>query len=318
MFHSFEGTLRPTAPFDFSQSLAFLSDFSPTMGEQQLKTNDLIKAVEIKGRTVAFEVRGLSTVENPGLKFMAHSESEFTDEVRKRVTDRITFFLSLDDDLKGFYDIAKKDERFEPVIKRFYGHKQVKFLTPFETACWAVLGQRIPMTVAHKMKERIVQGVGGRIIVKGIEYRSFPEATVLAAVGTERMLEMVPNGRKAEYLTAVAKAFSQVDEQWLRTAPFDEVHEWLTNIKGIGDWSANFIMIRGLGRMEELLSIGPEIAADAAKLYRGKDGPLTDEEVCAIAEKYGRWKGYWAYYLRIYGEFTYVFEKGKKQLRSTE
>ncbi len=41
---------------------------------------------------------------------------------------------------------------------------------------------------------------------------------------------------------------------------------------------------------------------------------ITNEEVCQIAEKYGKWKGYWAYYLRIYAEFAYVFDKGKAHL----
>jgi len=36
--------------------------------------------------------------------------------------------------------------------------------------------------------------------------------------------------------------------------------------------------------------------------------------VCKVAEKYGKWMGYWAYYLRIYAEFVYVFEEGKKHM----
>src|SRR5271157_806510 len=81
----------------------------------------------------------------------------------------------LQDNLKEFYEIAKKDGCIQPAIKQFYGHKQVKFLTPFEIACWAVLNQRIPMSVARKMKENIVKKVGGQIKVKGLNYFSFPE-----------------------------------------------------------------------------------------------------------------------------------------------
>ena len=216
----------------------------------------------------------------------------------------------LQDNLKEFYEIAKKDGCIQPAIKQFYGHKQVKFLTPFEIACWAVLNQRIPMSVAHKMKENIVNKVGGQIKVKGVEYHSFPEPFNLIAASAE-LPEMVPNKRKAEYLSSVAEAFSLVDEQRLRVAPYDEVYDWLTDIKGIGDWSANFVLIRGLGRMEELSNVEPRLAFDVAKIYTGKDEQMENEDVCKIAEKYGKWKGYWAYYIRIYAEFAYVFEKGK-------
>ena len=67
--------------------------------------------------------------------------------------------------------------------------------------------------------------------------------------------------------------------------------------------------------MEELSNIEPQLALDVARVYGQKNDSLTNEEVCQIAEKYGKWKGYWAYYLRIYSEFAYVFDKGKAHLR---
>ncbi len=306
----FEGTLKPVRPFDFSKSLEFLSYFGPTRNEQEVKIGTFTKAVQVKGKTVAFEVVNKGTIENPKLDFTAFSEVKFTEGIKELVVDRISFFLSLQDNLGEFYEIAQKDECLQPAIKKFYGHKQVKFLTPFEIACWAILAQRIPMVVARKMKENIVSKVGGHIKVKGVEYCSFPEPTNLAAVSAELPM-LVSNKRKAEYLSAAADAFSKVDEQWLRAAPYDGVHDWLTGIKGIGDWSANFIMIRGLGRMEELSNIEPQLALDVARIYAGKDEQMNNEQLCQIAEKYGKWKGYWAYYLRIYSEFAYIFDKGK-------
>jgi DNA-3-methyladenine glycosylase II len=278
--------------------------------EQEVTGNAFTKAVQAKDKTVAFSVADKGTIENPKLEFTAYSEAEFTNEVKELVADRISFFLSLQDNLKEFYEIAQKDKCIQPAIKKFYGHKQVKFLTPFEIACWAILAQRIPVAVARKMKKNIVKKLGGQIKVKGVDYFSFPEPSNVAAVSSA-LPQLVPNKRKAEYLSGVADAFSKVDEQWLRVAPYDEVYDWLTDIKGIGDWSANFIMIRGLGRMEELSNIEPQLALDVARIYAGKDEQMNDADVCQIAEKYGNWKGYWAYYLRIYSEFAYVFDKGK-------
>ena len=315
--YTFEGTLKPLAPFDFSKSLWFLSGFSPMQNEQEIESGNFTKAVQIKGQTIAFEVTDRGSVENPKLDYTAYSKAEFADEIQELVVDRISFFLSLQDNLKEFYEIAQKDECVQPAIKQFYGHKQVKFLTPFEIACWAILAQRIPMNVARKMKENIIRKLGSLIKVKDVEYHSFPEPSSLLAASTD-LPWLVPNKRKADYLSAVTRAFSNVEEKWLRTAPYDEVHNWLTDIKGIGDWSANFVMIRGLGRMEELSNIEPQLALDVAKIYAGKNKPINNEEVCQIAQKYGKWKGYWAYYLRIYSEFAYVFDKGKVLLNEED
>ncbi len=270
--------MKPVAPFNFSKSLEFLSDFSPMKDEQVVKTGILTKAVQVKGKTIAFKVADKGTIEKPMLEFTAYSESKFADETQKLIVDRISFFLSLQDNLKEFYEIAQKDERIQPAIKQFYGHKQVKFLTPFEIACWAILAQRIPMKIAHRMKDNIMKRLGSQIKVEGVDYHSFPEPSNLLAASTE-LPKLVPNKRKEEYLLAVAEAFSKVDEQWLRTAPYDEVHDWLMDIKGIGDWSANFVMIRGLGRMEKPSNIEPQLALDVGRIYDGKEEIIFNEEV---------------------------------------
>ena len=135
--YSLEGTLKPLAPFDFSKSLWFLSGFSPMQNEQKIESENFTKAIQMKGETIAFEVIDKGIVENPKLEYTAYSKSEFTDHDQALVADRISFFLSLQDNLKEFYEIAQKDECIQPAIKQFYGHKQVKFLTPFEIAFMA-------------------------------------------------------------------------------------------------------------------------------------------------------------------------------------
>ena len=56
------------------------------------------------------------------------------------IANRLRFFLSLNDDLQPFYRIGLADPPFASVIECLYGLHQPKFLTPFELACWAILG----------------------------------------------------------------------------------------------------------------------------------------------------------------------------------
>ena len=97
-------------------------------------------------------------------------------------------------------------------------------------------------------------------------------------------------------MIGVAKAFSETDERFLRTAKYEEVEEWLRGIKGIGEWSSRLILLRGLGRMEKL-AVENKLLKAASIVY-GHGKPLSQNTFDQIAEKYGPWKGYWAYYLR--------------------
>lgn len=292
--------LRPAPPFDFSLSLAFLGAFAPTAGEQALAGRALAKAVRIAGRTVAFEARDVGTVEAPELAVALRADAPLPSDVEAAALDRVRFFLSLDDDLRPFYALADGDPPFRALRDRRYGHHQVKFLTPFENACWAVLTQRTPAAAARAAKRRLSERFGGAVDAFGGTLLAFPAPGDLAGADAADLGALVGNARKGEALAGLADAFSRVDEAWLRSAPHDDVRAWLLGLRGIGPWSATFVMLRGLGRMERAVPEDPEsvfareLLGAAARVY----GLLDHAALREKAERYGPWQGYWAHYLR--------------------
>lgn len=289
------GKLFPTKPYDFFKSLNFTNMFAPTEEEQTIFNFKLTKSLYLEEQTIAFRLESKGTVENPVLAYTLYSYDKIGQKIKSELLDRINFFLSLDDDLKPFYDRVKDDNSFKPVLNKLYGLHQVKFLTPFEAAAWAVLGQRISMKVAHQMKERLTRAVGDNITVDGVDYRTFPSPDQIIKLGNEKLFSILRNKRKSEYLMTVSESFKDVDENFLRNAPVADVKEWLLKIRGIGEWSAHLELIRGLGRMDELSS-NDRMLMNCARKYYGSQ--TTEQELKLIAEKYENFKGYWAYYLR--------------------
>jgi len=75
------------------------------------------------------------------------------------------------------------------------------------------------------------------------------------------------------------------------------VRDQLLGLPGIGPWSATFVLIRGLGRMEHAPP-DKELLRAATRVY----GHTGDEhELARLAAPYGPWQGYWAHYLRAGG-----------------
>jgi DNA-3-methyladenine glycosylase II len=292
------GTLTPTPPFDFDKSLQFLGIFGPTKNEQTVSTQSLTKAISFNGQTVVFQLTSIGTTENPSLEYTLFSADPFSKATKNAVVERITFFLSLKDDLAPFYRIGREDADFTPIIEHLHGYHQVKFLTPFETACWAVLTQRNPMKIAQKTKQALVERYGNSFEVNESVYWAFPELFQIAVVDESELLKVIRNDRRTEYLIAIARAFSEVDEEFLKSAPDEEVEMWLRNIKGIGEWSATFIMVRGLGRMERVPLTETRLIKAASKVY-GRGEELSRNDLKRLTDKYGPWQGYWAHYIRV-------------------
>lgn len=289
------GTLHPTAPFDFNKSLYFLRIFTPAKNEQVLSGNALLKAISINGQAVIVRINSIGSVTQPELEYRLISEQPISEDVKFAALDRASFFLSLYDNLRPFYDICSKDSHFTPVLRKLYGYHQIKFATPFENACWVILSQRTSFARARQMKEDLIQEFGSSIIVHGTEFRAFPEPPLLSSVQEKEIAGLLENPQKAKQLVSIARAFEEVEEEFLRHGSYETVKNWLQSLEGLDAWGAAFVLLRGLGRMEEKPIIDKRLINAASKFYGSNSGA----NISLIAGPYGRWQGYWSHYLRV-------------------
>lgn len=278
--------LPATAPFDFAASLRFLRCFPATAGEQEAAENTLTKALRAGGQTMVAHL----APDGAGLRCDLRADEPLTGAAVDAAIDRLTFYLSLADDLTPFYALGRADAGFAPVIERMYGYHQVKFPSPLENLVWAILCQRVPMPVAAKAKESLVTHVGNRIG----DHLAFPDLEQLLQLSTGELAGLLGNTTKAERIHGALARWATVDEAFLRSGPYDQVKEFLLGLPGIGAWSASFILIRGLGRMAES-PLDRELLRAAAKVY-GR--AVSERELRALADRYGPWQGYWSHYLR--------------------
>jgi len=263
------------------------------VGQQNIDDGVLRCALRAGGALVGARI----TAEGDGLRYELESASPLSDDALAAATDRLSFHLGLDDDLAQFYALAADDAPFQGVITTLHGYHQVLFPSPLELMCWAILAQRVPMAGARKMKQAIVTAAGNRAMVDGIELWAFPDLQQLLTLTLDDLVGLLGNRRKAGYLHGAFRQWEEIDEGFLRRGDHILVRERLLAIPGIGPWSATFLMVRGLGRSEEI-SADRESKLAAARVY-GRT--VTDVEYRELAGHYGRWQGYWAHYLRAAG-----------------
>ena len=296
--HLYTGHLTPTAPFDFAQTLEALKTFSPLQDECHISDQTLSITINVGEQAIVVRMESQGTIETPDLAYTLYSTQPLQNDSMRNALDRISFWLSLDDDLTSMYAIAQDDTRFAPLVHELYGYHQVKFVTPFQSACWAALAQRNLRSTTIRMKHALLETYGRSLEVEGITYRAFPDTVQLEDITESELLLVLKNARKAEYIQGVIRAFNQFDEQWARTASYEEVADWLHNIRGFGAWSVSFILLRGLGRYDEIPFNEKGTMEAASRLY-GNGIDLTRREVARFGAPYGDAQGYWAHYLRI-------------------
>jgi DNA-3-methyladenine glycosylase II len=207
--YSARGTLRPVAPFAFERSVDFLGVFGPGQSSHRVTTGAVTRAVVVDGEVAVVRLESAGTTARPRLRYMLWAGAPISPVLQRRAGARLGFWLSLDDDLRSFYRIAGRDRHFAPVVKALRGYHQVKFATPFESACWAVLAQRNRMTIARGMRDRLVERFGPALEVNGVTYRAFPELTHVVRVPDDDLLAVLGQQRRARYLRAAPVAEHQ-------------------------------------------------------------------------------------------------------------
>jgi DNA-3-methyladenine glycosylase II len=286
------GTLEVAAPFNLYRSARFLEMFRPMKGEQEVTERSIEKAIMIHGQTILFKVKQNGIQDNVLIEYELMSPEPMGTSVCENVGERISFFLSLEEDIKPFYEIAQKeDPKFYPVIERFWGFHHVKFPSLLETATWAILSQRAPLEVAKKMKQRLIERFGWSIEVDGKKFWAFPDYSRVKNTSEKELFSIIRNMQRAQYLSSLFATYDKIDEASLMKMDFDEAKKTLMQIRGVGDWSATFILSRGLGRMERLPENLKMIMPEIDRIYGGE---VSIEKINAI---YGKWVGYWMLYL---------------------
>jgi len=186
---------------------------------------------------------------------------------------------------------AAVDPPFRALVAQLHGLHQVRFLTLEEIAVYCVMMQRTPVTVASAYKRRFLARFGLPVMVGDHTLRAFPEMRELVTLDVNAIADAIGHRRKAEQIVSVVRGVAAIGEPLLRTAPYVQARDALLAVPGIGPFSATAILLRGLGRMDEL-PVMSHFADEARVLY----GPRYDE--AAIVRRYGRHIGYWAFYLK--------------------
>jgi DNA-3-methyladenine glycosylase II len=270
-------------PFSFAQTLAFVNRFAPCRDECVLAPDALTAALVIAGKPVAFTLRAHGN----HVELEAPAEGNGID--RELLVRRARDFIGADDDVATFYAAARGDAPMTGLIEQLYGLHHVRFLTLAEIAVYCVMMQRASITMASAMKRRFLARFG--IPVQGSTLRAWPELATLAEQGGQTIGDAIGNRLRGPQIATVVRGVAAIGEARLREAPYAEARDALLAIPGVGPFSAAAVLLRGLGRMDELPAM-PQFETAARALY----GPQYD--AAAIARRYGRQIGYWSYYLK--------------------
>ena len=175
--------------------------------------------------------------------------------VKQQVAATVTRMLGLDRDLSDFYRIARSDDRLLDLADRLRGMKPVRYATIFEAFANAVACQLVSLSAGMHVLNRLADAFGISTDIDGVvaPMRSFPTAATIARSTPDAMRALGLSRQKGEYLIGLAPlALDPRDRDFasIGTLASNDAIARLTKIRGVGRWTAEYVMLRGFGRIE--------------------------------------------------------------------
>lgn len=284
--------IPPPKEFSFELALAFLKR-SPRELLHKVIDDRIEKALRIEGTIIIFSIH--YDKEDLVVEFL---NTKATVAQATEVVKYIREWLDLDTDLKPFYAMCQKDKLLKGLVESFYGYRIVGQPDLFESIVWAVLGQQINLPFAYTLKQKFVEQFGEVLTLKEEFYYLFPTPEVVSKLTADQLLPLQFSRQKAAYTINIAKAFAEgrVSKEKLIGLPLKDAKELLMGIKGIGNWTANYALMKTF-RHADAFPLEDAGIHNAIKNLKKLNRKPTLEEVKKIFKKYKGWEAYATLYL---------------------
>ena len=278
--------------FNFELCLGFLRR-SPREVLHRLDGDVVRKLIRIDDKEILFELRsGDKCLE------VAVLNEAITPTELPLLTRFITEWFDLETDLKPFYILASKDKLLKDLVTKYFGYRIIGQPDLFESLVWAVLGQQINVQFAYTLKQRFVEQFGSKLFFEGTEYYLFPRPETVAVLNDENLLPLQFSRQKSKYTVLIAEAFATnaLSKSALESLPFNEAREKLMKIKGVGNWTANYALMKTF-RYPDAFPLEDVGIHNAIRILKKMDRKPTLDEVRKVFKKYKGWEAYATLYL---------------------
>lgn len=210
------------------------------------------RAVLLDGAPATIEVAETDGAGARGLTGAITMAGEITPATQAAAADVAETVLGLRAELQGFYELADAESRLRRLKDRFLGVHPPRFPTLFEAFANAVANQQLSLEVGIELLNRLTDRYG--VVAPGPDttLKTFPAAESIAGTAVRPLRDLGFSARKAQYLIGLAEsvASGEVDADELDTMDRATATGYLQRLRGIGRWSAEYVLLRGLGRLD--------------------------------------------------------------------
>ncbi len=276
------------------------------------------RVLAVQGKPVIARVAQSGSVTAPRLEVTA-SGVRLPAMAKTAVTTALERLLGLHVDLSPFYRLAAEHSRLHELASRFQGLKPPRFPTIWEGLVNGIACQQLSLTVGILLLNRLT-ALCGLPSGEDAMRHAFPRPEDLAAAAPESVRSLGFNSVKTRELVGLGTevASGRLDLESFADLDNEEAMSRLLELPGVGRWTAEYVLLRGMGRID--VFPGDDVGArnNLARWLRLRK-PL---DYGRVMRAIGKWKPYGGlvyFHLLLDGlERAGIADFGRKPVRAAQ
>ncbi len=169
---------------------------------------------------------------------------------KQQIKELLESALGVRTDLSGFYRMAEKDPRLKLLARRFRGLKPPRFFSIFEGLINGIACQQLSLSLGINLLGRLARRFGPSVTNRHSVSYGFPRPQDLANAKPEEIKKLGFNFQKARAMVEISRAIveGRLDLDVLTCESDDKALRQLMELHGVGLWTAEYTLLRGMGR----------------------------------------------------------------------
>ncbi len=283
---SYQFSLTPVPPFRLELTVWALRR-RPENAIDRWDGETYRRVLPLAGGVVELAVRQTGPAERARIEVCVHGPGARV-VTKPAVTAALERMLGLQIDMTEFYRFASSQRRLDHLAAKFRGMKPPRFPTVFEALVNAIACQQVTLSLGIQLLNKLA----ARYAVSRADGSSqaFPLPADLADRQPEDFRRLGFSRQKGRAMIELARSITseQADLEALAGEGDEAAVAKLQSHRGIGRWSAEYALLRGLGRTH--VFPGDDVGARNRLQYLLKLPQKLD--YAAVARRLRRWRPY--------------------------
>jgi len=292
--------LKPVAPFELKYT-AWALQRRPGNIIDRWDGKVYRRALVYQAKPVEVEVTQKGAADRAVLLVTATAEI-ITPELKSAVIGSLESLLGLRIDLSNFYEFAMGQKKLDELAQRFRGMKPPRFPSLFEALVNAISCQQLSLIVGIKILSRLAVKCGLPFKKEDLPVYTFAQPEKIARLRPETFRKMGFSRQKSRALSELSQGVIRGSIRLDSIESLDDAAalEQLYQLRGVGRWSAEYTLLRGMGRTT--FFPGDDVGAqNKLKSFLGLRKPLDYKGVARLLHRWHPFGGLIYFHLLLDG-----------------